>query len=104
MSRVGSGLGFADVNFNLEAFNAASGRDARAKAVARRNEIITNGMLQAVQDPTEPFVAPKPKDDVPYLDFAPLQNAADALTRSAERYQTALDKVTKNGGLGVVFF
>ncbi len=35
------------------------------------------------------------------MNFAPLQNASDALTRSAERYQKALEKVTKNGELAV---
>ena len=35
------------------------------------NEIINNGMMQAVQDPTETFVLPKPKGDVPYINFAP---------------------------------
>src|SRR5207244_8840646 len=31
----------------------------------------------------------------------PLENASDALTHSAERYQRALEKVTKNGELTV---
>jgi len=35
------------------------------------------------------------------LNFAPLQNAGDALTRSADRYQKALDKVMANGDLKI---
>ena len=53
------------------------------------NEIINNGMMQAVQDPTETFVLPKPKDDVPYINFAPLQNAVARLTESARRFKQA---------------
>ena len=37
----------------------------------------------------------------PPLNFAPLENASDALTRSAERYQKALEKVSNNGELTV---
>ena len=45
---------------------------------------------------------PPPAEEVPpHLNFAPLQNASDALTHSAERYQKALEKVTTNGELAV---
>ena len=37
----------------------------------------------------------------PHLNFAPLLNASEALTRTAEHYQKALDKVTENGGLRI---
>jgi N-acetylated-alpha-linked acidic dipeptidase len=53
------------------------------------NQIISNGMLQAVQDPTSKFKLPKPKDPVPYLNFAPLENAIARLTESARSYQAA---------------
>ncbi|MDQ3088899.1 MAG: M28 family peptidase, partial [Acidobacteriota bacterium] len=56
------------------------------------NQMIKSGMLQAVQDPTEKLVIPKPKTDVPFLNFAPLQNALAKLQESAKNYQTA----TKN--------
>ena len=56
------------------------------------NQIISSGMLQAVQDPTEKLVLPKPKTNVPFLNFAPLQNALAKLQESAKNYQTA----TKN--------
>ena len=43
---------------------------------------------------------PPPAEEVPpHLNFAPLQNASDALTHSAERYQKALEKVSSNGEL-----
>ncbi len=56
------------------------------------NQLISNGTLLAVQDPKETFVMPKPKSEVPYLNFAPLENALARLQESAKNYQNA----TKN--------
>lgn len=53
------------------------------------NQMISNGALKAAQDPREIFVMPKPKADVPFLNFAPLQNALVKLQDSAKNYQTA---------------
>ncbi len=53
------------------------------------NRIINDGSLAAVQDPRETFIVPKPKDDVPFLNFAPLQNALVKLQESAKRYEAA---------------
>ena len=51
------------------------------------NQLISSGMLKAVQDPTKTFVIPTIKDDVPYLNFAPLQNALAKLNKSAARFR-----------------
>ncbi len=51
------------------------------------NQMIANGMLKSVQDPTETFIMPDPKENVPYLNFAPLQNALAKLQESARAYQ-----------------
>jgi N-acetylated-alpha-linked acidic dipeptidase len=68
----------------------------RQEAVRERNQEIDEGVFQAITDPRETFVTP-PKEDVPpYLNFAPLDNAADALTRSAVRYQKVLEKAQAN--------
>ncbi|MBV9214804.1 MAG: M28 family peptidase [Acidobacteria bacterium] len=48
---------------------------------------ITSGMWKAVQDPTETNIVPKVKDPVPYLNFAPLQNALAKLQDSVRNYQ-----------------
>jgi len=56
---------------------------------AAMNQMISSGMFQATQDPTEKLVVPKPKTDVPFLNFAPLQNALAKLQESAKNYQTA---------------
>ena len=53
------------------------------------NQLISSGMLKAVQDPTKTFVVPAVKDDVPYLNFAPLQNALTKLNKSAARFRKA---------------
>jgi N-acetylated-alpha-linked acidic dipeptidase len=61
------------------------------------NEIISNGMLSAVQDPTETFVMPRPKDAVPFLNFAPLQNAVSRLNESAKQFQKTSAEKTLTG-------
>jgi N-acetylated-alpha-linked acidic dipeptidase len=53
------------------------------------NQMIADGTLKAVQDPTLVYVMPTPKSDVPFLNFAPLQNALAKLQRSAKDYQKA---------------
>ena len=53
------------------------------------NQMISTGMLKDVQDPTETFIAPKTKENVPFINFAPLQNALVTLTESAKNYQKA---------------
>ena len=51
------------------------------------NQMINSGMLKAAQDPTRTFIVPSPKGNVPFLNFAPLQNAIARLKDSAARYQ-----------------
>jgi len=50
--------------------------------------------FELAADPKETFVAPKARPPVPFLNFAPLQNAAAALKGSAAAYA----KVVKDGG------
>ena len=56
------------------------------------NQTIANGMWKAVQDPTETSIVPKEKEPVPYLNFAPLQNAVAKLNESARKFQAAKGK------------
>jgi len=53
------------------------------------NSLLQNGSWQAVQDPTEVHIAPKAKDPVPQIDFAPLKNALAKVNDAAKRYQDA---------------
>lgn len=48
---------------------------------------LSNGLWSAVQDPKATAIAPKQKGVVPYLNFAPLQNALMTLQSSAANYQ-----------------
>ena len=53
------------------------------------NRLIREGRYEAAADPKETFVAPKPKDPVPFLNFAPLQNAVARLKQSAQEQDQA---------------
>ncbi len=66
--------------------------DTMREETKAMNQLISNGTLLAVQDPKETFVMPKPKAEVPFLNFAPLENALARLQESAKNYQNA----TKN--------
>ena len=70
--------------------------DERAE-IAERNKELEEGVFAAANDPRRPLVAPPHADVPPYLNFTPLDNAADALTRSADRYQAALKKAWPAG-------
>lgn len=55
------------------------------------NQAISTGMWKSVQDPTETIVVPKSKENVPFVNFAPLQNAMARLNESAKNYKKASD-------------
>jgi N-acetylated-alpha-linked acidic dipeptidase len=63
-----------------------------------RNREIDEGVFRATNDPEAPLVPPSAEEVPPYLNFAPLENGADALSRSAERYEKALAKIQQAGG------
>ena len=67
------------------------------ESVRERNLEIEEGVFTATADPKEKYVSPDREDPPPYLNFAPLDNAADALTRSAAHYQKALAKAQARG-------
>jgi N-acetylated-alpha-linked acidic dipeptidase len=70
--------------------------DAREQTIERNKE-IEEGIFTATNDPRRPLVAPPHEDVPPFLNFAPLDNASDALTHSAERYEAALKKAWPAG-------
>lgn len=63
--------------------------DSMRDETKRMNDLISSGMWQAVQDPTENLAIPKAQSAVPNLDFAPLNKALAKLKESANNYQTA---------------
>ena len=60
--------------------------------IRERNQELEEGVFKARFDPRRPTVAPQREEVPPHLNFAPMENAAEALTRSAERYDKALAK------------
>jgi N-acetylated-alpha-linked acidic dipeptidase len=70
--------------------------DERDQAIERNRE-IDEGVFSAINDPRHPTVAPRREELPPHLDFAPIDNAAEALALSAQNYQTALNRVSDTG-------
>jgi len=68
----------------------------RAKAIERNKE-IDEGVFTATADPKKTFVPPSREEVPPHLNFAPLENAVDALTRSADRYAKAVSRFRQSG-------
>jgi N-acetylated-alpha-linked acidic dipeptidase len=66
--------------------------------VRERNRQIDEGVFSATADPRERYVPPAREEVPPHINFAPLHNGADALTRAAERYERALGKAQGSGG------
>jgi N-acetylated-alpha-linked acidic dipeptidase len=64
--------------------------DLRA-STEEENRRIEDGTYKAVDNPSETWVVPAPKDPVPYLNFAPLKNAAATLAKSTDAYRKAWD-------------
>ena len=54
-----------------------------------KNRRIADKTFTAYFDPTETYVLPKPDGPVPFLNFAPLQNAFVRLQESAQKYDAA---------------
>ncbi len=66
--------------------------------ITERNHQIEEGVFSATNDPRTPLVAP-PTETVPtHLNFAPLDDAVDALTRSAAEYHKAFEQANASGG------
>ncbi|HKS67512.1 MAG TPA: transferrin receptor-like dimerization domain-containing protein, partial [Candidatus Acidoferrales bacterium] len=70
--------------------------DSRSEAIERDKE-LDEGVFKAVSNPTEPTYAPPREPVPPHLNFAPFENAADALTNAAKRYHDALQKAWAAG-------
>src|SRR6516165_4708616 len=66
--------------------------------IQEKNLKIQEGVYEATADPRETWVSPRKEDVPPHLNFAPLDNAVEALSRSSADYQKALDRVSANGG------
>jgi N-acetylated-alpha-linked acidic dipeptidase len=65
--------------------------------IKEQNRQIEEGVFSATTDPRQPRVEPKIEPAPPFLNFAPLENGAAALTTSAARYEKAMAKATLAG-------
>ncbi len=63
-----------------------------SEEIRERNKEIDEGVFSAVADPHKTSVPPAKEQEPPHLNFAPLENGLAALTRSAERYDSAVHK------------
>jgi N-acetylated-alpha-linked acidic dipeptidase len=63
----------------------------RQDDIKERNRQVEDGIFAALADPRRPTRAPEIEAVPPALNFAPLENAANALSRAAERYKKVLD-------------
>jgi N-acetylated-alpha-linked acidic dipeptidase len=69
--------------------------------IAEKNKEIDEGVFSATSDPKNPIAAPKREELPPFLNFAPLENGAAALTAAAKEYQAAVKVVEAAGGAGL---
>jgi N-acetylated-alpha-linked acidic dipeptidase len=72
--------------------------DSMRDETAERNRMIDENLYQELDDPTKTWVVPSRQEPVPHLNFAPLQNAVDALRKSAQAYDKAWTKAAGGGG------
>ena len=63
-----------------------------------RNREVEEGVFTATADPEKQYVPPSKQPVPPYLNFAPLENGAEAYTRAAQRYRQAVAKLNENNG------
>ena len=66
--------------------------DKQREQTEKENRLIREGLYKAAADPAKTFITPAPKAEVPYFNFAPLQNALASLQKST----TAFEKARKN--------
>ena len=66
--------------------------------IKERNRELEEGVFKATNDPKRPLLPPPAEAVPPHLNFAPMENATDALTHSAADYKKALEQANLNGG------
>ena len=66
--------------------------------IRERNREIEEGVFKATNDAKKPLIPPAVETVPLHLNFAPLENAVDVLTRSAAEYRKALEESSANGG------
>jgi N-acetylated-alpha-linked acidic dipeptidase len=65
--------------------------------IRERDKEIEEGVFTAISDPQKSSVPPSREEVPPYLNFAPLDNAVEKLSRSTERFEEDLNKIKQAG-------
>jgi N-acetylated-alpha-linked acidic dipeptidase len=93
---------FTDLADTMQSYN----KDLQKLLQSKQDEAheraleLREGAFHAALDPRRPTVAPPPEDVPPHLNFAPLENALEAVTKSSEYYKTAFNKAEAFGFSG----
>jgi len=67
-------------------------QSSRQDEIRERNRQLEEGVFAAIRDPKKTLVPPPVKPVPPHLNFAPLDNAVETLSRSAERFEQAFTR------------
>ncbi len=71
--------------------------DTRRQRSNELGQLLDGDAFKLAADPTRTSLAPPREDDVPFIDFAPLDNALMRLSRSAQAYDSAYASVQAAG-------
>ena len=66
------------------------------KETEKENELINDGIYELAANPKEMYIIPQPRENVPYFNFSPLQNALSELKKQASAFEQASDTSVKN--------
>jgi N-acetylated-alpha-linked acidic dipeptidase len=70
--------------------------DQLRESTAIENQLIKEGRYVQAADPLEKYIPPTAREEVPYLNFSPVQNAAAELEKSCQLLSDAIDKSKLN--------
>jgi N-acetylated-alpha-linked acidic dipeptidase len=67
-------------------------------SVEEQNRQVEEGTFVAINDPRRPTVLPTIEDVPPHLNFTPVENGVDRVSRAAGMYEDALTNAMQDGG------
>ena len=68
-----------------------------------QNQLIRSGDFKVGEDPKKHLLEPEIKDDVPYLDFSPLENALTNLRKSSDSLKHVWEEKVKTNSIDAEF-
>ncbi len=84
-------------NVNLYADQVEELLDQMRTSTERENKLVEMNAYALAADPTQTYVPPTAKDEVPYLSFAPIQNAMRGIEQSANTLDEEIRRVLESG-------